>query len=58
MQLIIFGIVITLKEINGINRIDEFIRQCYLKSWIVTHVNVENQIDVYNKAEADVEFEK
>jgi len=53
-----FGVVITLKEINGVNRIDEFIRQCILKGWLVNRINVENQIDVYNQAEADVEFEK
>lgn len=53
-----FGIVITLKEINGVNRIDEFIRQCSLKGWLVNKINVENQVDIYNQAEADVEFEK
>jgi hypothetical protein len=52
------GVVITLKEINGVNRIDEFIRQCILKGWLVNKINVENQIDVYNHAEAEIEFEK
>ena len=52
-----FGLVITLKEINGQNRLDEFIRLCSLRGWLVNRINVENQIDVYNKAEQDVEFE-
>ena len=52
-----FGVVITLKEINGVNRIDEFIKQCFLKNWLVTPVNVENRIDIYNIAEEEVEFD-
>ena len=52
-----FGLVITLKEINGQNRLDEFVRLCSLRGWLVNRINVENQIDVYNKAEQDVEFD-
>lgn len=52
-----FGVVITLKEINGVNRIDEFIKQCFLKNWLVTPVNVENRIDIYNIAEEEIEFD-
>lgn len=48
-----FGVVITLQEINGVNRIDEFIKQCFLKNWPVTPVNVENRIDIYNIAEGE-----
>lgn len=53
-----FGLVITLKEINGQNRIEEFIRLCTLRGWLVNKVSVENQIEVYNKADVDVEFEE
>lgn len=52
-----FGVIVTLKEINGVNRIDEFINLCSLRGWLVNKVNVENQIDIYNKAEEDIEFE-
>ena len=52
-----FGVVITLKEINGKNRYDEFIRQCFFKGWIVNKVDVENRIDLYNKAEQEIKFE-
>ena len=51
-----FGIVITLREINGKNRINEFIQKCQLKGWLVNRVNVESLVDVYNKAEEEVEF--
>lgn len=52
-----FGPVITLKEINGVNRIQEFIQQCSAKGWIVNKINVENQIDIYNKAQEELKFE-
>lgn len=51
-----FGIVITLKEINGQNRLEEFIRLCSLRGWIVNRINIENQIDVYIKAEEQIVF--
>lgn len=52
-----FGLVVTLKEMNGINRIDEFIKLCMIKGWLVTSIDVQNQIDVYSKAEEEIEFE-
>lgn len=52
-----FGVVVTLREMNGINRIEDFISQCQFRGWLVNRVNVETQIDVYQKAEETVEFE-
>lgn len=52
-----FGVVITLKEINGVNRYDEFIRQCAFKGWLVNKVDVENRLELYNIAEQEIEFE-
>ncbi len=52
-----FGLVVTLKEINGVNRINDFIRQCELRGWLVNKVNVENRIEIYNKAQEDVIFD-
>jgi len=52
-----FGVVITLKEINGINRIDEFINQCSLRGWLVNKINIENRVNVYNIAQEEIEFE-
>lgn len=51
-----FGVVVTLKEMNGVNRIDEFIKMCMFRGWIVNQINIENQLDIYAKAEEDVEF--
>jgi len=52
-----FGVVVTLREINGVNRIDEFIHQCSFRGWIVNRIDVENQIDIYNKAEVMIDFD-
>lgn len=51
-----FGIVVTLKEMNGENRIDDFIKLCMVRGWIVNRIDIENQIDIYNKAEEEIEF--
>ncbi|MCH5461317.1 S8 family peptidase [Lactobacillus sp. LC28-10] len=52
-----FGIVITLKEMNGVNRIDDFIQQASLKGWLVNRIDVENRVEVYNQAEEDIDLE-
>ena len=52
-----FGVVVTLKEMNGINRIDDFIKLCMVRGWMVNKLDVHNQYDVYNKAEEEIEFE-
>lgn len=52
-----FGVVVTLKEMNGINRIDEFIKLCMVRGWLVNRIDVQNQIDIYSKAEEEIEFE-
>jgi len=53
-----FGVVITLKEMNGVNRINEFMKLCMVRGWIVNRVDVNTQIDVYNKAEEEITFDK
>ena len=52
-----FGVVVTLREMNGVNRIEDFIQQCSLRGWLVNRLNVEQRIDVYQTAEETVEFE-
>lgn len=52
-----FGLVVTLKEINGVNRINDFIHQCELRGWLVSRVDVDAQIDIYNKAQEVVTFD-
>ncbi|MGV3128957.1 S8 family peptidase [Staphylococcus simulans] len=52
-----FGVVVTLREINGTNRIEDFIQQCSLKGWLVNRIDVENQLDIYQKANEDIHLE-
>ena len=52
-----FGLVVTLKEIRGVNRVDEFIKHCNLKGWLVNTISIENQINLFNIAEEEVHFD-
>ena len=52
-----FGVVVTLKEMNGINRINEFIRNCTLNGWLVNVVDVKNRINIHQKVNEEIEFE-
>lgn len=52
-----FGVVVTLKEINGVNRIDEFIRNCTLNGWLVNEIDVQTRIDINKKINEDIELE-
>ena len=52
-----FGVVVTLKEINGVNRIDEFIKNCHLNGWLVNELDVSAKVDIHQIMNEDVEFE-
>ena len=52
-----FGVVITLKEMNGVNRIDEFMKLCMARGWLVNSLDVQNQLDIYVKAEEELNLE-
>lgn len=52
-----FGVIVTLKEINGVNRIDEFIRNCTLNGWLVNTLDIEARIDINKKVNEEIEFE-
>lgn len=51
-----FGVVVTLKEINGINRIDEFIKNCTLNGWLVNTIDVDNRVNIHKKLNEEIEF--
>ena len=51
-----FGVVVTLKEINGVNRIEEFIRNCNLNGWIVNEVEIQNRIDIRETINEELEL--
>ena len=51
-----FGVVVTLKEMYGVNRIDEFIRNGNLNGWLVNKIDIENRIDIHEKVNEEIEF--
>lgn len=53
----LFGVVITLKEMNGINRIDDFIKLCMVRGWIVNRIDVNARVDIYAKSEENIDFD-
>lgn len=51
-----FGLVVTLKEVNGVNRVQDFMQKARLAGWIVNEVNIETQIDIYNQLQQPIDF--
>ena len=52
-----FGIVITLKELKGMNRIDDFIKACRLRGYIVNSLDVQQRIEVFNATQEEIIFD-
>jgi len=52
-----FGVVVTLKEMKGVNRIDEFVKLCMVRGWGVNRLDLHKQWEIYRKAEEEIEFE-
>ena len=52
-----FGVVVTVKAIDGINRIDEFIRNCNLNGWLVNSIEIQNRLDIHQKINEEIEFD-
>lgn len=52
-----FGVVVTLKEINGLNRIQDFINLCRVHGWLVNKVDVELNNTIYDMAEEEIEWD-
>lgn len=51
-----FGLVVTLREINNVNRINDFIQNCSLHGWLVNKIDVENSLDIYAKSQETIEL--
>ena len=52
-----FGLVVTLREMKGVDRFDTFVQACESKGWFVDCISISNQLDIFNQAEAEIEFE-
>lgn len=52
-----FGVVVTLKAIDGKNRIEEFINSSELRGWIVNKIELQTQIEMYNELTQEIHFD-
>ena len=52
-----FGAIITLRDMNGVNRIEEFIKACMLRGYIVNRLDVENRIEIFNSTQEEIRFD-
>lgn len=52
-----FSVVVTLKEIEGKNRIQTFIEQCSARGWQVEKINIEERNKVFEEAQEDLQLE-
>mgnify|MGYP000947987063 FL=1 len=54
-----FGIVVTLRGMDGRNRFDEFKMQCQLQSepWSVAEIDMNTNIKFYQEADAEITFD-
>lgn len=52
-----FGVIVTMKEMFGINRFDEFVKNCNLNGWLVNVIDIDNKIDIHQKVNEDIVFE-
>lgn len=52
-----FGLVVTLREINGANRIEGFIQQCFANGWMVNRVNIANRLKIQESSQVEIKFE-
>lgn len=52
-----FGIVVTLKSLDGRNRIEDFIQQSIHLGWDVREINIEEKIRVNLESQQEITFE-
>lgn len=52
-----FGLVVTLKEVNGVNRIHDFKQKAQIAGWVVSEINVDTRLDIYQKLQEELKFD-
>lgn len=51
-----YGVVVTLKEINGVNRFEAFEGACLANMWIVNRIDIHERLEIHNRAEEEIEL--
>lgn len=52
-----YGLVVTLKSVDKNNYYADFIKSCQFRGWIVTQIDIENKVEVYNKSNETIKFD-
>lgn len=52
-----FGLVVTLKEVDGINRIHDFKQRALAAGWRVEEISVQTKVDIYNQLQQPLNFD-
>lgn len=53
-----FAVVVTLREMHGKNRFNDFKRLCQMKGWLVSELSLETQLQIYEQGEEELTFEQ
>lgn len=51
-----FGVIVTLKEIKGVNRFQNFVLACQLRGILVNELNLKQRVNVYNSIKEELVF--
>lgn len=52
-----YGVVVTLKAVDGKNRYDEFTSLCMGRGWLVVPIDIKQQIDIQQIAEEEIKWD-
>lgn len=52
-----YGVVVTLMEINRVNRFTAFERACQANGWFVNRINAHERLVIHNRAEEEIELQ-
>lgn len=52
-----YGVVVTLMEINGVNRFEAFESACQANGWVVNRIDVQERVEIHNRAEEAIELQ-
>lgn len=52
-----FSVLVTLKNLNGVNVISTFIKNCQACGWLVQQIDVKSSLKLYTEAEEEISFE-
>lgn len=53
-----FALIVTLRDMDGYNRIEQFIKNCHIDNvWTVIRLNQQVMVETFAEAQTEIEFE-